>query len=188
MTNLRDRIKKKQKELVIRSNSFIPKVVSENPFEYVRIFFQGYLRRKSDVNRVSIIDPYVLPLDMEHLTALFGGSLNISLEILSKFNSASGDDEKIERKTRINERKESLVRSGLFREIELIHSVESMHDRYYIFCSDESMIKAFYIGGSIAQRFDDYIGIMEITDSFLLNNIAIYYDRLSNKTINFMAV
>ena len=188
MTSLRDRIKEKQSDLVIRSDSFIPKVVSENPFEYAATFFQGYLRRKPTVNRVSIIDPYVLPLDMEHITSLFGGSSNISLEILSKFNSASGDEEKKERKTRLNERKENLVRNGLFSGIELIHSVESMHDRYYICWSDESMIKVFYIGGSIAQRFEDYIGVMEITDSFLLTNIVIYYDRLSNNTTNFLRV
>lgn len=188
MTSLRDRIKKKQSDLVVRSDSFIPKVVSKNPFEYTTTFFQGYLRRKPAVNKISIIDPYILPLDIEHLTSLFGGSSNISLEILSKFNSVSGDEEKHERKTLINDRKENLVRNGLFRRIELIHSIESMHDRYYICWSDESVITVFYIGGSIAQRFDDYIGIMEITDRFLLNNIAIYYDRLSKKTIKFLEV
>lgn len=185
MTSLRDRIKEKQRDLVIRSDSFIPKVVSENPFEYVAAFFQGYLRKNPVITRVSIIDPYILPLDIENLTFLFGGNSNISLEILSKFNSVSGDEEKQERKSKINERKENMVRNGLFSRIELIHSIESMHDRYYICWSDELMIKVFYIGGSIAQRFEEYIGVMEITDSFLLNNIAIYYERLSKKTIKF---
>jgi hypothetical protein len=185
MTSLRDRIKNKQRDLIVRSDSFIPKVVSGNPFDYVATFFQGYLRRNPSVNRVSIIDPYILPLDIENLTLLFGGNSNISLEILSKFNSASGDEEKQERKSKIVERKKHMIKNGLFSKIELIHSRESMHDRYYICWSDESMIKVFYVGGSIAQRFEEYIGVMEITDSFLLNNIAIYYERLSKNTINF---
>lgn len=112
----------------------------------------------------------------------------MSLEIISKFNSASSDEEKKDRKIKINERKEYLIKNGLFGNIELIHSKEPMHDRYYIYWSDGAMVKVFCIGGSIGQRFDDYIGIVEISDKFMLNNIATYYDRLVSNKINFFKV
>ncbi len=186
MTSLRDMIADRKSSLVSKSNSCIPKTLSDNPFEYVVTLFNSITVNLPEIEKISIIDPYILPLDLDNLTSLFGGSGNINLEIISKFDSVNGDDGKIDRKMKINDRKSYLIRNGLLKSIELIHSKESMHDRYYIYWSEGLMVKIFYIGGSIGQRFDDYIGIVEISDKFMLNNIAKYYDKLIFNKIDFL--
>ena len=188
MTSLRDMIADRRNSLVSKSNSCIPKILSDSPFDYAMSLFNSSIIHSPDIEKISIIDPYVSPLDLDNLTSLFGGSGNINLEIISKFESTNNDDGKEDRKTKINNRKADLIRNGLLRSIELIHSKESMHDRYYIYWSKGLMVKIFYIGGSIGQRFDDYIGIVEISDKFMLNNIATYYDKLISNKIDFLKV
>lgn len=188
MSSLRERISDRRNLLVRKSNSCIPKTLSETPFEYAVSLFNSSTNHSPVVEKISIIDPYILPVDLDNLTSLFGGSGNINLEIISKFNSASSDEEKQDRKVKINERKEYLIKNGLLGSIELIHSKESMHDRYYIYWSEGAMVKVFCIGGSIGQRFEDYIGIIEISDKFMLNNIEIYYDRLVTNKLDFLKV
>ena len=177
VSRLRDRINNRRNILVIKSNSCIPKVISEKPFEYATSLFKESVHNTPIIEKISIIDPYIMPLDLDNLTTLFGGSNKITLEIISKFNSV-GNDEKEDQKIKINERKSYLEKNGLFKNIDLIHSKESMHDRYYIYWGKEEMLKVFFIGGSIAQKFNDYISIVEISDKFMLNNISIYYDKL----------
>ncbi len=186
MSSLRERISDRHTLLVSKSNSCIPQILSDTPFEYVVNLFKNSISSSMTIEKISIIDPYILPLDLDNLTSLFGGSCNINLEIISKFNSASNDDEKMDRKTKIIERREYLVKNGLFKEIALIHSKEPMHDRYYIYWNGDAMVKVFYIGGSIAQRFGDYIGIIEVSDKFMLNNIEMYYGNLVSNEINFL--
>lgn len=186
MTNLREKISNRRNILVSRSNSCIPKILSENPFEYARALFKNSINNLSSINKVTVIDPYVLPIDLDNLTSLFGGSSHMKLEIVSKFNSSNSEEEKQERKVKINDRKEFLIKNGLFKDIDLIHSRESMHDRYYLYWVEGVIVKVFCIGGSIAQRFEDYIGIVEISDKFMLNNISTYYDRLVSNKIDFI--
>ena len=188
MSRLRERISDRRNLLVSKSNSCIPKIVSKTPFDYAASLFQSSINHSKAVEKISVIDQYILPMDLDDLSSLFGGSSNINLEVISKFNSASSDEEKKDRKIKINERKVHLVKNGLFGDIELIHSKESMHDRYYIYWNDGAMAKVFCIGGSINQRFEDYIGIIEISDKFLLKNIAMYYDRLVSNKIDFLEV
>lgn len=188
MTSLRDMITERRNSLVSKSNSCIPKILSDNPFEYAVNLFNSSISYLPELEKISIIDPYISPLDLDNLTSLFGGSGNIDLEIISKFDSVSNEDEKKDRKMKINNRKADLIRNGLLRSIELIHSKESMHDRYYIYWSKGFMVKIFYIGGSTGQRFDDYIGIVEISDKFMLSNIATYYDKLISNKIDFLKV
>ncbi|MDP2562133.1 hypothetical protein [Psychrobium sp. 1_MG-2023] len=188
MSSLRERVADRRNLLVSRSNSCIPKTLSEAPFEYAVSLFKNSINNLPEVEKISIIDPYVKPIDLDNLTSLFGGSRKINLEILSKFNSVSGEEEKVDRKIKINDRKEYLIKNGLFGSIELIHSKESMHDRYYIYWSKGAMIRVFFIGGSIGQRFDDYIGIIEISDKFMLNNISTYYDKLVFNKIDYLKV
>jgi len=186
VASLRERITNRRNLLVSKSNSCIPKTLSDSPFDYARNLFNSSISHSPEVEKISVIDPYILPIDLDNLTSLFGGSGNINLEIISKFNSANSDDEKIDRKIKINDRKADLIRNGLLRSIDLIHSKESMHDRYYIYWSEGSMVKIFFIGGSVGQRFEDYIGIVEISDKFMLNNIAVYYDKLVSNKIDFL--
>ncbi|TMO03134.1 hypothetical protein [Pseudoalteromonas sp. S558] len=187
MSSLREKIKDRRTLLVSKSNSCIPQVLSDTPFEYAISLFKSSINSSITVEKISVIDPYILPLDLDNLTSLFGGSSNINLEIVSKFNSASNDD-KNDRKTKIIERKEYLVKNGLFGNIKLIHSKEPMHDRYYIYWNESAMVKVFCIGGSIAQRFGDYIGILEVSDKFMLNNIETYYGNLVSNEIDFLKV
>jgi len=186
--SLRERVSDRRNLLVSKSNSCIPKALSETPFEYAASLFKSSINHSKAVEKISIIDPYILPIDLDNLTSLFGGSSNINLEILSKFNSTGSDEEKKDRKIKIIERKEYLVKNGLLGNIELIHSKESMHDRYYIYWNEGAMVKVFCIGGSIGQRFDDYIGIIEVSDKFMLNNIATYYGKLISNKIDFLKV
>jgi hypothetical protein len=188
VASLRERINDRRNILVSRSSSCIPKTLSETPFEYAGSLFKNSMNHLPLIEKISIIDPYILPIDLDNLTSLFGGSSNVSLEIISKFNSTNSEEEKRERKIKIGDRKEYLIKNGLLGKIELIHSKESMHDRYYIYWSDRAMLKVFCVGGSIGQRFEDYIGIVEISDKFMLNNIAIYYDRLVSNKIDFFKV
>lgn len=184
VTRLRDRINSRRNLLVSKSNSCIPKSVSDEPFEYAVSLFNASVHNTPEIEKISIIDPYIMPIDLDNLTSLFGGSTKITLEIISKFNSVGDEDEKKDRKIKINKRKGHLVRNGLFKSIDLIHSKESMHDRYYIYWFEEVMLKVFFVGGSIGQKFGDHIGIVEISDKFMLNNISTYYYKLtSNKLI-----
>lgn len=186
MAGLRDRITDRRNLLVSRSNSCIPKMLSDSPFDYAISLFNSSISHSPEVEKISVIDPYILPIDLDNLTSLFGGGGNINLEIISKFNFVNSDVAKKDRKIKINDRKSDLIRNGLLRSINLIHSKESMHDRYYIYWSEDSMVKIFFVGGSIGQRFDDYIGIVEISDKFMLNNIAAYYDKLVSNKIDFL--
>lgn len=184
VSRLRDRINNRRNLLVSKSNSCIPKAVSDKPFDYAVSLFKASVHHTPKIEKISIIDPYIMPIDLDNLTSLFGGSSKITLEIISKFNSVGDEDEKKDRKIKINERKSHLVKNGLFKSIDLIHSKESMHDRYYIYWCEEAILKVFFVGGSIGQKFSDYIGVVEISDKFMLNNIATYYNKLtSNKLI-----
>ena len=185
MTTLRERIRDKRNLLVSKSNSCIPKVLSETPFDYAVNLFRNSINNCPMVEKISIVDPYISPIDLDNLASLFGGSGNINLEIISKFDSVNCEEKK-ENKIKINERKEFLIKNGLFRSIELVHSKEPMHDRYYIYWSDEAIITIFYIGGSIGQRFNDYIGIIKVSDKFMLNNLATYYEKLVSNNISFL--
>ena len=189
MEGLRERIRDRRNVLVSQSKSCIPKMVSDETFKYAQKIFQNSLTNRPLVDKVSIIDPYILPIDLDNLTSLFGGSVNINLQIISKFKSAKSDDEKKqERKIKLIDRKKYLVKNGLFKDIDLIHTEEPMHDRYYIFWNEDVMVRVFCVGGSINQRFNDYISIIEISDKFLLSNIYSYYVRLVDNRIEFLKV
>lgn len=188
MEGLRERIRDRRNVLVSQSNSCIPKMVSDEPFKYAQEIFQNSLTDRPLVDKVSIIDPYILPIDLDNLTSLFGGSVNINLEIISKFKSAISDEEKQERKIKLIDRKKYLVKNGLLKDIDFIHTKEPMHDRYYVYWNEDMMVKVFCVGGSINQRFDDYISIIEISDKFLLSNINSYYGRLVGNRIEFLKV
>jgi hypothetical protein len=186
VANLRGRIEDRRNLLVSKSNSCIPKILSDNPFDFAISLFNSSISHSAKIDKISVIDPYISPIDLDNLTSLFGGSGNINLEVISKFDSANESDEKNDRKIKINDRKADLIIKGLLKSIDLIHSKESMHDRYYIYWSECLIVKIFFIGGSIGQRFNDYIGIVEISDRFMLNNIATYYDKLVSKKIEFL--
>lgn len=200
MASIRDLLQDKKKRIVSRGNSCIPSLNSPEPFLYAANFFKEYTRSIPDVDKITIIDPYIIPLDLDNLSSLFGGCRNINLDIISKFDSSNSeecDDEKkegedkktdgkIERKNMILERRKFLLDNGVFSDIGLTHSIEPMHDRYYIFWFEDRLISAFSIGGSIAQRFGSYISIIEINDSYLLWSINKLYLKLKSKTKGYL--
>ncbi|ENC6432635.1 hypothetical protein [Aeromonas enteropelogenes] len=193
MDSIRDILNERKKRIVSRSNSCIPLLNSQDPFSYAEQLFKDYTRSIAHVDQISIIDPYITPLDLDNLSSLFGGSQKITLDIISKFDSSNAEDSvdetkigKDDRKLLIQKRKEALLEQGVFRDILFTHSLEPMHDRYYIYWHENSLISAFSIGGSIAQRFGQYIGIIEVNDPYLLSSINQLYTKLKNKTKEYL--
>lgn len=193
MASIRDLLNDKKKRIISRGNSCIPLLNSSEPFLYAANLFKEYTNSVPDVDKITIIDPYITPLDLDNLSSLFGGCQNIILDIVSKFDSSNSeecDDEikkgKDERKKMILERRSFLLKNGVFNDIELTHSIEPMHDRYYLFWFENRLIGAFSVGGSIAQRFENYISIIEINDSYLLITINKLYIKLKSKTKRYL--
>lgn len=180
MSNLRDRAKEKQSLLSSKhKKSYIAKIKDKNPFDYVKKSFQKIIINDNNINQISIIDPYFLPLDIDNVTSLFGGHAYLKIEIISKFDSASKEeDQKLDRKKKIIERSDFIRGNGLFKEFKFIHSKINMHDRYYILWCDDEIKNIYNIGGSIGQRFEDYIAIHEVTDPNLKSDVITYYNTL----------
>lgn len=185
MSDLRNRLRERKRGLVSRSNSCIPQLVSSDPIDIAKQFFQSVLHKNYSVDKVTVIDPYILPIDIDSLSMLFGGRSSVSLEVVSKFESFEGGEEKDVRKSMIENRAEYMAKNGIFMRVEFIHSLQSMHDRYYIFWENLTIKSVYFVGGSIGQKFESYIGILEVNDLFMISNIKRYYESLLAYTKDF---
>lgn len=185
MSDIRDILNNRKSKTIIRGNSCIPLLKSQDPFSYAEKIFRVYINSAHGLDKVSVIDPYISPLDLDHLTTLFGGNAEMELDIISKFESSEKDDGKVERIKMIFNRREFLLDNGLFADISLTQSLESMHDRYFLFWRNDNLIGAFSIGGSINQRFMKHISIIEIRDSYFLNSLKSFYSKLKTNKKEF---
>lgn len=183
MSRFRDSAAKTREQLITHSsNSFIPKLDNDDPFSYVASFFQKLICRNYQIKKVSIIDPYFTTLDVDFVASLFGGH-GLSVEIISKYNSAcKSDDEngsnKSVRISSIKKSSEYLIKNGIFKKIFLIKTTCKMHDRYFIFWDNQNVCYIFSIGGSLGQKFSEYIGVNELTNKNMIYDVLRYYDVL----------
>jgi hypothetical protein len=179
---------KKFKEIVPTSLSCIPQVISNDPYDYVKKLFIQSIRNDRKTTKVTIIDPYIILSDVSRMAELFGGYDRISLEVISKFDSAEKEksETKEERKNKIKETAERLCRNSIFREISFFQTTEQMHDRYIIVWDGDIIVRSLAIGGSLAQNFEKYISIIEITDKSFEQCLLSYLLKLkSNVCENF---
>ncbi|HMT94160.1 hypothetical protein [uncultured Thiothrix sp.] len=156
-------------------------MLSDTPLEYAESLFNKILDKNKDTAKISVIDPYVIPSDMYTLASFFGGFSSITLEIISKFETVSAEENKEERKEKLKTISGHLSKNGLFKEVSYCHSTEKMHDRYYIFWKDNNDKIIISIGGSVAQNFLTHTNIIEIKDKYLELCIAKYYFLLTEK-------
>lgn len=181
MSDLRVRARARRKSLVVESLSCIPMLLNETrPDLYAVQVFQSELRRNPLYTKVIIVEPYMDSQSFLYLSELFGGVNNLEIEILSKFRSVDKDT-KEERKQELSNLSSELTRNGLFKSVALKHSSSPMHDRYFVLCKDNEVIeKILFIGGSLGQRFGDYICINKLSDSYMIRSVERYINILKS--------
>lgn len=202
MSYLKERFKRNSVQIVRHRNSFIPQLEAkhESPIIYVSKHLKSYLITNYEINKVTVVDPYMTVADLQRLTILFGGDAKNRLEIITKFKKPNVEEEEVvnesagldktdkpdkeTKQDRIQEivrNKERLVSNGLFSQIDIFHSRVTMHDRYFIFWKDIEIHSIFSIGGSLGQDFGCFIQIQEIADTYHKDSVAHYYQMLKEK-------
>ena len=201
MSYLKERFKRNSAQIVRHRNSFIPQLEAKNesPIIYVSKHLKSYLITNYEINKVTVVDPYMTIADLRRITILFGGDAKNRLEIITKFQKPSVEEEEVLNETRdvdkivketkqeriqeIVRKKESLVLNGLFSGIDIFHPRLTMHDRYFIFWKEDEIYSIFSIGGSLGQDFGCFIQIQEILDSYHKDSVVHYYQMLKEKLV-----
>lgn len=181
MSYLKERFRRNSAQIVRHINSFIPQLEAkqESPIIYVSRHFKSYLITNYEINKVTVIDPYITVTDLPRLSMLFGGNAKNNLEVVTKFDAYKREEVNKETtiKTIVTE-KGHLVSNGLFKQIAIFHSNKAMHDRYFMFWKEDVIHSIFSIGGSLNQDFEGFIHIQKISDTYLQDSVAHYYQML----------
>ena len=180
MSYLKERFKKNSVQIIRHRNSFIPQLeAKDEPLIYVSKHFKHYLIADYEINKITVIDPYMTVVDLQRLSMLFGGDAKNNLEVITKFEAYKREE--VNKQTTIETivtGKERLVSNGLFNQIAIFHSNKAMHDRYFIFWKGDVIHSIFSIGGSLNQDFGGFIHIQEISDTYLQDSVVHYYQML----------
>ncbi|MEQ1106726.1 hypothetical protein [Acinetobacter seifertii] len=182
MSYLKQRFEKNTAQIIRHRNSFIPQLEAlDEPLNYVSKHFKSYLIADYEINKITVIDPYMAVVDLQRLSMLFGGDAKNKLEIITKFEAYKREEatKNITIETIVTG-KDRLVSNGLFNQIIIYHSNKPMHDRYFIFWKEDIIHSIFSIGGSLNQQFGCFIQIQEISDTYLQDSVIHYYQMLKD--------
>ena len=167
------------------SSSCIPAILDSDAYGYAKNLFNSMVSSNRDINKITVIDQYFSSEELFIVAEFFGGYRQIQLEVISKFISADKTDgDKANRIELLKNRAKQVCTNGIFAGISFIHSKERMHDRYFIFWRDSIVKLVILSGGSILQKFEDFISISEITDKYHENCILQYYGLLCSNVLS----
>lgn len=129
---------------------------------------QGRIRNEFDrlgCKRITIIDQYLLPSDMDFIIHTFASLRGRSIRVITKLADPNNGGHKLTHESNFKEAIKQVETKGIFSEFRVYKANIPVHDRYFISEDLSANSPCFSLGTSVNMLFQSYSCIIKIENN-----------------------